>query len=304
MKKLETPVAFFIFNRPSTTLKVFEVIRNVKPTELFIIADGPRVNNDSDNNLCFETRNIAEKIDWDCKVYKDYSDNNLGLRRRISSGLNRVFEKVEKAIILEDDCVPHPSFFRFCDELLTYYIDDEKIMSISGGNFLPYKNFSNYSYWFSSFIFVWGWATWRRAWKNYNDDLREWPELKRGDHLYKILKDKKSVKYWNTILQEVYEEKINSWAYRWQLSCWQKNGLAILPSVNLVTNIGFGSEATNTKGPGRKSAVFTSEEIAFPLKHPPNIERNEDLDMLVTKKKHRFSTRDKSIRVVKKILGL
>jgi len=304
MFELTTPVAFIIFNRPDKTKKVFEEIRKVKPAELFIIADGPKKNNDEDNHLCLETRDIVEKIDWDCKVHKDYSNNNIGLRKRVSTGLNWVFEHTEEAIILEDDCVPHPTFFRFCEELLDYYRNEEKIMAIAGTNFISLQKPENNSYFFSAFVNVWGWASWRRAWINYDDKINDWPNLSKGDFLLKILRDEKSVKYYNTILQEVYEEKINSWAYRWLFSCWQNDGLIIIPAVNSVTNIGFGKEATNTKGPGKRSAVNPSNEIVFPLKHPKNIERDEDTDKLITKKRHRFSPRDKTIRFIKKILRL
>jgi hypothetical protein len=304
MFELTTPVALIIFNRPDKTKKVFEEIRKVKPAELFIIADGPKKNNDEDNHLCLETRDIVEKIDWDCKVHKDYSNNNIGLRKRVSTGLNWVFEHTEEAIILEDDCVPHPTFFRFCEELLDYYRNEEKIMAIAGTNFISLQKPENNSYFFSAFVNVWGWASWRRAWINYDDKINDWPNLSKGDFLLKILRDEKSVKYYNTILQEVYEEKINSWAYRWLFSCWQNDGLIIIPAVNSVTNIGFGKEATNTKGPGKRSAVNPSDEIVFPLKHPKNIERDEDTDKLITKKRHRFSPRDKTIRFIKKILRL
>lgn len=304
MFELTTPVALIIFNRPDKTKKVFEEIRKVKPAELFIIADGPREGNNDDKHLCLETKDIVEKIDWDCKVHKDYSNNNIGLRKRVSTGLNWVFEHTEEAIILEDDCVPHPSFFRFCEELLDYYRNEEKIMAIAGTNFISLQKPEHNSYFFSAFVNVWGWASWRRAWINYDDKINDWPNLSKGDFLLKILQNEKSVKYWNTILQEVYEEKINSWAYRWLFSCWQNDGLIIIPAVNSVTNIGFGKEATNTKGPGKRSAVNPSNEIVFPLKHPKNIERDEDTDKLITKKRHRFSPRDKTIRFIKKILGL
>jgi len=301
---LTTPIAFIIFNRPKTTRKVFEEIQKAKPKELYLIADGPRGSNESDIHLCRESRNIAEKIDWDCKVYKDFSDINIGLRKRVSSGLSWVFENTDKAIILEDDCVPHPTFFRFCDELLDYYKNDKKIMSISGTNFLPAKKQEDNNYFFSSFVNVWGWATWKRAWVDYDDKLNDWPNLENTEFLFNVLKNEKAVKYWNTILQEVYEEKINSWAYRWQYSCWKNDGLSIIPTLNAVTNIGFGKEGTNTKGPGKRSAVFRSNEILFPLKHPPNIERAIELDKFITDKRHRFPLRDKTIRLIKKILRL
>jgi len=302
--KIITPVALFIFNRPDTTKKVFGEIRKAEPERLFVIADGPRENVKIDNELCKITREITENIDWDCKVTRDYAIENYGLRKRVSSGLTQMFKSVDEAIILEDDCVPHQSFFPFCQELLERYRDEEKVMMISGNNFLGKLEQKECSYHFSAFNYIWGWATWKRAWGLYDDGMNDWNDLKEGDFLNNIFQDDASVKYFRTIFQEVYEEKINSWAYRWLYSMLRKDGLSIVPSINLVTNIGFGKHATNTKGPGKSSSVYSSNEIVFPLIHPQNIERDKELDKIITMKKHRFSPRDKTIRFIKKILGL
>ena len=302
--KISTPVALLIFNRPDTTKKVFEEIRKAEPERLFIIADGPRQNVERDKKLCELTREITERIDWDCEVIKDYADVNFGLRKRFASGLSRMFEIVERAIIIEDDCVPHQSFFPFCQELLERYRDEKKVMMISGNNFFSELKNKEYSYYFSSFNHIWGWATWKRAWHLYNDEMKDWNSLKDSDFLNNILQNNKSVKYFRTIFQEVYEDKINSWAYRWLYSMFRESGLSIVPSTNLVVNVGYGKHATNTKGPGKRFAVYSTNEIVFPLIHPPNIERDEELDKIITMNRHRFSHRDKIIRFVKKILRL
>lgn len=132
--QLKTPVAFIVFKRPDTTEKVFEVIRKAKPPKLLVIADGPRAYRPGEAENCAATRAIIERVDWECEVLKNYSDINLGCKQRVSSGLNWLFDLVEEAIILEDDCLPHLSFFRFCQELLTYYRDEQQITSISGQN--------------------------------------------------------------------------------------------------------------------------------------------------------------------------
>jgi hypothetical protein len=302
--KIPTPVALFIFNRPDTTKKVFEEIRKAEPERLFVIADGPRQNVERDKELCKLTREITENIDWDCKVTRDYAAGNYGLRKRVSSGLTQMFKSVDEAIILEDDCVPHQSFFPFCQELLERYRNEEKVMMISGNNFFDELRNKEYSYYFSSFNHIWGWATWKRAWNLYDERMSDWNDLKDGDFLNNILQDDVSVKYYRTIFQEVYENKINSWAYRWLYSMLRKDGLSIVPIKNLVTNIGFGKDATNTKGPGKNNLVYSSNEIVFPLIHPKNIERDEEFDKIITMKKHRFSLRDKTIRFIKKILRL
>jgi len=302
--KITIPVAFLIFNRPDTTKKVFEEIRKAKPARLFVIADGPRQNVETDNELCKLTRKITENIDWDCKVTRDYAVKNYGLRKRVSNGLTQMFNSVDEAIILEDDCVPHQSFFPFCQELLARYRDEEKIMMISGNNFFSKLRQKEYSYHFSVFNHIWGWATWKRAWNLYDDEMKDWNYLKDSDLLNKILQDDVSAKYFRTIFQEVYENKINSWAYRWLYSMLKGNGLSIVPSKNLVTNIGFGKLATNTKSNSHNTADIIAEEIVFPLKHPQKIERNLEEDLFATKILHRFRGRDLMIRTIKKLLWM
>ncbi len=302
--KITTPVAFLIFNRPDTTKKVFEKIRKAEPERLFVIADGPRQIVERDKELCELARKITENIDWDCKVTRDYSIENYGLRKRVSSGLTQMFESVDEAIILEDDCVPHQSFFPFCQELLESYREDRKVMMISGNNFFSELKNKGYSYYFSSFNPIWGWATWKRAWRLYNDEMKDWNDLKKGDFLNNILQDDASVKYYRTIFQEVYEDKINSWAYRWLYSMFRKDGLSIVPSKNLVANIGFGSKATNTKSKSQRTANITAEEIEFPLIHPPKTERDLEADMFATKILHRFRGKDLIIRTIKKLLRM
>ncbi|MGB5896286.1 MAG: hypothetical protein WBG58_19075 [Ignavibacteriaceae bacterium] len=302
--KISTPVALLIFNRPDTTKKVFEEIRKAEPERLFVIADGPRNNVERDNDLCKLTREITENIDWDCKVTRDYSVENYGLRKRVSGGLTRMFKSVDEAIILEDDCVPHQSFFPFCQELLERYRDERKVMMISGNNFLGKLGQKECSYHFSAFNLIWGWATWKRAWNLYDDEMNDWNDLKEGDFLNNILQDDVSVKYYRTIFQEVYEDKINSWAYRWLYSMFREDGLSIVPSNNLVTNIGFGTEATNAKSNSHHTADIIAEEIEFPLMHPPKTERDLEADMFATKILHRFRGKDLIIRTIKKLLRM
>ncbi len=162
--KLKTTIAFLIFNRPDATERVFEEIGKAKPPMLLVIADGPRAQVPEDAEKCAASRAIIEQADWDCRIVKNYSDINMGCRNRVSSGLNWVFDTVEKAIILEDDCLPSPSFFRFCQELLTYYQDDVRVMTINGTNWQLGWKIGDGSYYFSRFNLIWGWATWRRAW--------------------------------------------------------------------------------------------------------------------------------------------
>jgi hypothetical protein len=277
--QLNKPIAFFIFNRPETTEKVFNVIREAKPKQLFIIADGPRENKMGENNLCLQTRNITERIDWECEIKRNYSDVNLGCKVRVSSGIDWVFSNVEEAIFLEDDCLPDPSFFRYCEELLNLYKDDETIMLISGNKILTDYKANKYSYYFSNFNHIWGWASWKRAWLNYDVNISDWHQIDKIKFLKNIFHNKKAIKYWIYIFEDLYAGKINTWDYQLQYLSWKKNGLTIIPAENLVLNIGLNNlNATHTTTSNNIYDRMKLKSIEFPLKHPDKIEVNFEAD--------------------------
>ncbi|MBE9037027.1 glycosyltransferase family 2 protein [aff. Roholtiella sp. LEGE 12411] len=276
---MKTPVVFIIFKRPNTTRKVFEAIRQAKPPKLFVIADGPRPNLSGEAEDCEATRAIIKQVDWNCEVLTNYSDVNLGCRLRVSSGLDWVFSQVEEAIILEDDCLPHPTFFQFCDELLHQYRDDNRVMVVTGNNFQYGRVRNQDSYYFSRYNHCWGWATWGRAWQHYDHQMKLWPKIRDEDWLEDILLDLSAVKFWQNIFQYTYEKKINSWAYAWTFSCWIQNGLSIIPNVNLVSNIGYSLEATHTVNNYKDFANMPVLPIDFPLQHPQFIIRNSQADI-------------------------
>lgn len=273
----KTPVVFIVFRRPDLARSVFERIREVKPPKLFVLADGPR--NETDVSLCEQARAVTEAVDWPCEVIRDYAEANMGSRRRISRGLDMVFEQEAAAIILEDDCLPHPSFFGFCDELLERYRDDERIWHIGGSNFQRGQRRGDGSYYFSNNNHEWGWATWRRAWTHYDHEMEKWPAFRDGNYLESLLDDPVEVKYWHGIFEKLYAEGIpDAWDYIWKMTCWMNRGLTILPNVNLVENTGFGADATNTTG-GGWLADRRAEEISFPLKHPTFVSREREADL-------------------------
>lgn len=292
------PVALIIFKRPELTSKVFEAIRQAKPATLIVIADGARADKKGEAEACIAARAVTEKIDWPCRVVRHYADKNLGCRNRVSSGLDLVFKEFDRAIILEDDCVPEPSFFRFCDELLERYRDDERVMAISGDNF----QFGNYqpehSYYFSRYPHVWGWATWRRAWRHYDVTMKDWPGLRDNGWLTKLFDDRKTVESWKEVFQSVYDEKIDTWDHQWTYACWQQNGLTVLPQVNLISNIGFGEDATHT----RRSGLFSHMQIQpldFPLRHPAAIVRDLRADDYTQQNNFDYSWRGRLRRTIK-----
>ncbi|MGI2906432.1 glycosyltransferase family 2 protein [Tolypothrix sp. VBCCA 56010] len=300
---MDTAVALIIFNRADTTKKVLEALRQVKPAKLLVIADAPRHNYPDDIEKCAATRKIIEQVDWNCQVLNNYSEKNLGNKLRISTGLNWVFEQVEQAIILEDDCLPHPSFFPFCEELLYKYQDDQRIMTISGNNFQFGRRRTEYSYYFSRYTLIWGWATWRRAWQHYDVQMKQWASIRDGNWLQDILDDSQAVKYWSRLFQGCYEENINTWDFPWTLTSWIQNGLTILPNVNLVSNIGFGSEAFNTKDAYSPFANHPSQAMEFPLKHPPFIVRDAQADQFTQRTQFDIGFISKVRSKTKKILN-
>ena len=265
--QLTTPVALLIFNRPDTTQRVFAEIARAKSPKLLVVADGPRPDKHGEAEKCLATRAIIDQVDWPCEVLTNFSETNLGCKRRVSSGLDWVFHTVEEAIILEDDCLPEPTFFRYCEELLETYRHDTRIMAISGDNFQLGRKRTTDSYYFSRYFHCWGWASWQRAWQHYDAEMKLWPQIKEGGWLTDLLADTQAVKSWSQIFQAVYDGQINTWDFQWTLTCWLQHGLIILPNENLISNIGFTAEATHTTQ-NNKLANLPTTTMKFPLQHP------------------------------------
>jgi len=272
-------IAYIVFNRPRHTRETFQAIRAARPARLFVSADGPRLDHPTDSARCKEVREIVQQIDWPCEVHRNYADQNLGLKRRVSSGLDWVFSQVESAIILEDDCLPHPDFFTFCQDLLERYKDDERIWTITGNNNQDGKKRSNDAYYFSKYGHCWGWATWRRAWMQFDGDLKFWPQWKFSQDWRNKTPDSYEQNYWIDIFDRVYQKKIDSWAYPWMATLWYHGGLTATPRVNLVTNIGIGPDATHT--------IADEEQDGTPVKplgsitHPTDVVQNLVADQYV-----------------------
>ncbi|MDF2633462.1 MAG: hypothetical protein K0R78_336 [Pelosinus sp.] len=283
--QLTTPVVFIIFNRPDFTRKIFVEIRKVRPRQLFVIADGYRENKDGEMEKCAEVRKIIEEVDWNCEVSTNFSDIHLGCGKRISSGLDWVFARVEEAIILEDDCLPDATFFYFCQELLNKYRYDTRVASISGNNFQFGYHQIPCSYYFSRYFHMWGWATWRRVWKQYDFDMSLWPEVRDSQWLFdffasvevqedeeqrkiKVLGGSSAIESWYGKFESTYTRLVDTWDYQFFLCCLLQNGLQAIPNVNLVSNIGFNVEATHTINVNSRLANVPAETMEFPLKHP------------------------------------
>jgi hypothetical protein len=267
---LDVPVALILFRRADTLRAVFRAVAAARPRRLYLIADGPRPGRPEEETAVAAARAVAERVDWPCAVTRIYADGNMGLRARVESGLDALFAAEERAIVVEDDCVPDASFFPFCAELLERYAADPRVMAVSGDCFQP-RPPAPHSYYFSRYPHCWGWATWRRAWALYDGPMADWPALRDGPWLRELLGDRRAAAGWRATFDRVYAGEVDSWAYRWTYSCWRRGGLTALPAVNLVSNIGFGGAASNTGSTTSPFAALPARALAFPLRHPPTV---------------------------------
>jgi hypothetical protein len=279
---LDTPVAMIVFRRPRHTERVLSAIRQAKPKKLLVIADGPSAARPGEAEKCAAARAVVDRlVDWDCELLKNYSDTNLGVEKRFHSGFNWVFEQCESAIILEDDELPHESFFGFCQELLWHYQDDRRVMAINGVNYHFGEYSTPHSYYFSRYFHCWGFATWRRAWELYDVKIRRWQELRNTPWLMDICAGNKTeANYHADVFDRLVRGEIKTWDYQVTFAMWANSGLAITPNVNLVSNIGYGEDALHHTGGDSPFANMPTVEIARPLIHPPAVLRDLAADRL------------------------
>jgi hypothetical protein len=264
---LQTAVLFLVFNRPDTTAQVFEAIRKAKPPRLYVAADGPRTDRTGEAEKVAKVREIATAVDWPCEVKTLFREENLGCKYAVSGGITWFFEHEEQGIILEDDCLPSQSFFWFCEELLERYADDEQIFIISGYNKQQKWYPELYDYFFSNLGGIWGWASWRRAWRCYDGEMNGLEERAVNGFFEKLLGKevgKIRKKHLLDAKQKIFQGSMNSWDYPWGYSRHVQGGMACVPSVSLIQNIGFGDEATHTRG--SEADIISLRELSLPLK--------------------------------------
>ncbi|MGP8214406.1 MAG: nucleotide-diphospho-sugar transferase [Bacteroidia bacterium] len=303
MEAFNTPILFVIFNRPETTQQVFEKIRGRRPAHLYVAADGPRENNENDKVNCELARKVIQQVDWPCKVDTLFNDTNLGCGKAVSRAISWFFEQVEEGIILEDDCLPDDSFFDFCTTLLTRYKNDERIMHIGGTNFQQGIKRGDASYYFSANIHVWGWASWKRAWKKYDFNVSDIDSFIKLKKLNFYFADPVIRKYWYTIFKKMHAHEIDTWDYQWHYTVLNNKGFAIIPQVNLIRNIGFGSGATHTDGVSKWANMQTTP--ITDIIHPAKVEQNKEADVFTFQHHYKPvppSKMDLLRRVVSKII--
>jgi len=266
--KFDIPILLLVFRRPEVTNKLWAEIKKIKPAKLYIGCDGPRKNIAGEAEKVLEVKNIFKDINWDCEVKTYFQEENKGSRVAESLAMNWFFDNVDEGIILEDDCIPAPDLFKYCQEMLEYYRYDERIMIISGSNFQFGNVRGEGSYYFSKFPNTWGWATWKRAWKSYDVDLKDFPQFKKSKIISLVTENKTAQTYFLDHLKAVYEKKIDAWDAQILFMLWANNGLGVVPNTNLVTNIGVGEGSVNTLGNISNINFLPIGEIGFPLKHP------------------------------------
>ncbi|MEJ1237886.1 nucleotide-diphospho-sugar transferase [Chryseolinea sp. T2] len=240
----ETPILFVVFNRPEKTSKVFEILRQLRPAKLYIAADGPREGNLDDIEKCANVKKIVSEVSWDCKVHTLFRPANLGCKMAVSGAISWFFDNVTEGIILEDDTVPRLSFFEFCSERLAAYRNNEAVMHISGHNLLGKWKENKQRGHFSYFGTIWGWATWRRCWKNYDETISAWSDLQVRERVLQFF-PKEHRKDREILYDKLYKGEIDTWDYQWTFARLIRNGVCLIPSVNLVTNIGFDAAGTH-----------------------------------------------------------
>jgi len=259
----KVPILLLIFNRPDNTARVLAEIKKIKPSRLFIAADGPRADRPGELEKCLATRKIVEDgIDWDCEVQKNYSDKNEGLGVGLYKKISWFFDNVEEGIVLEDDCIAHQSFFGYCEVLLEKYRNEAKVMMISGDNFQNGVKRGAASYYFSRYNHAWGWASWKRAWQTIEFQENNFLAYVDKNVLANIWPEKIVQKYW------LDKYKNPCWDHQWTYAIWRQNGIACLPNVNLISNIGFGSESSHTFFKHKSMMSIPTQAIHFPLIHP------------------------------------
>ena len=230
---MKTPILFITFNRPEQTDRVFAEIRKARPEKLFIAADGPRNNRPGDIEKCAKTRKIIEKVDWPCNLKTLFQDKNLGCKIGATTAISWFFDHVEEGIILEDDCIPDQSFFPFCAEMLNHFKNEEKVVMICGYNINENSEIP-YSYTFSRYGHLWGWASWRRVWKQYDVTMKVWKSKENRRKIKKAMGDRQHWNYRQWLYNETYHGRKDTWDYQWESYRLLHNQLSIIPATNMI----------------------------------------------------------------------
>ncbi|MBJ7591786.1 hypothetical protein [Aeromonas veronii] len=299
---LNTAVLFLVFNRLETTKQVFEAIRQAKPPRLYIAADGARTSKPGEAEKVYAVRDfIIQRIDWECEVKTLFREQNLGCKYAVSGAITWFFENEQQGIILEDDCLPSQSFFWYCEELLEKYKDDKSVYLVSGDARGAESFGMQEDYGFCKYPLIWGWASWARAWKNYDSEIADWPK-QREILPSSISNYKPTVAFWKNIFERMYHKEIDTWDYQFSYLLLKTSGKCIVPRINLITNVGFGADATHTFSTESDVSNRKRYEINIPLAHSQNIESEIKINDFYDK--NTFTSKSFIIRAINKLARL
>lgn len=298
---LKTAVLFLVFNRLDTTKDVFQAIRQAKPPRLYIAGDGARADNDGDGRNVNAVRDyIMQNIDWGCEVKTLFRDSNLGCKYAVSGAITWFFENEENGIILEDDCLPSQSFFWFCEELLERYKNDMRVWHISGDNFQENIQRGDASYYFSQYNHIWGWASWANRWSMYDVEMKSFELFDSQKKIYSVFGAKDIQNYWLSIFRKVYLGQIDTWDYQWTYTVLANSGLSVLPNKNLISNIGFGMDATHTKDLDSQHSKIPKADLTVPLRHPVFVIQDIEADIFTASRM--FNHQTLVVRIFKRLI--
>lgn len=299
---LNTAVLFLVFNRLDTTKQVFEAIRQAKPPRLYIAADGARATKEDEAEKVQAVRDyVIENIDWDCEVKTLFREKNLGCKYAVSGAITWFFENEQQGIILEDDCLPSQSFFWYCEELLEKYKEDKSVYLVSGDGRGTESFDMKEDFGFCKYPLIWGWASWASAWKDYDPEISDWPTQR--EILPKTISSyKPTVFFWSNIFEQMYNKEIDTWDYQFSYLLLKNKGKSIVPKFNLITNVGFGADATHTCNVNSEAANRKNYEIKLPLTHSPTSQTEEKINKFYDKQE--FLTNKFAGRVFKKLVKL
>jgi hypothetical protein len=276
IQSTDTPVLLILFNRPEKVRQLIEALSLVRPKYVYVAADGPRLHSVTDAERCEEVRSLVNSLPWDCEVFTQFQSENLGCKKGVITAIDWFFDNVQSGIILEDDCIPSPFFFNFASKLLTDYQDDELVMHISGSSFI--KNDEILSYYYSKVPLIWGWATWKRAWRKYDVEMSEINQLRRELREQKVFKRNNYAQFWIELFRHVKIKDIDTWDTQWFYTVLKNEGICLSPTINLVENVGFGADATHTKEASSCAQSLTTVKAVSirPLSPEVDIERDAE----------------------------
>lgn len=271
--RCSVPVLLLVHRRAELAPRLLNVLRDVRPESIFLAADGP-----GEDAGCIATREAYLRgIDWPCDVQTRFLAERAGCRRAVSGAIDWAFELSDQVIILEEDCLPDPSFFPFCEEMLDRFQNENRVMQVCGSNLagcIPTEG----SYYFSRFGPIWGWATWRRAWQHYDVEMRSWPEFFQSARLRKLCPERFEAQWRSRVFKSVHKGLVDTWDYQWAFAKLRTGGVNVVPAINLVSNVGFGKGATHTINATDPRAAMATESMEFPLQHSAKVEPWEKAD--------------------------